>query len=233
MNYKFPESRIVILCKAPIAGNVKTRLVPPLTNDEAMRFHTELATRVISMTQASGLAPVRLWGAPDLAHPFFAEVTDPRVTVTGVQQGVDLGERMNHALTHSLMEPQVKSSILIGTDCINLDEAYLEAALASLTTAEACLGPAEDGGYGLIGLRSPMSRVFDGMKWGTDSVCAETARAMNLCFDHWQLLSLLWDVDRPEDLERYNNEAACADAMGSCLPTTNELVLRAANSGGG
>ena len=231
MKFKYPDSRIVILCKAPIAGTVKTRLVPPLTNEEAMGFHIELATRIISMTQTSGLAPVRLWGAPDLNHPFFEQVVDARVTTTSVQEGRDLGERMDVAIARSLAEPEVTSAILIGTDCINLDEAYLECALQSLVDSEACLGPAEDGGYGLIGLRKPESRVFEGMEWGTDSVCAETARAMNKCFDNWQLLSLLWDVDRPEDLERYNNLAAQKNSE-SCLPTTNELSQRAVASNG-
>ena len=174
MKFKYPDSRIVILCKAPIAGTAKTRLVPPLTHDEAVGFHVELATR-------------------------------------------------------SLGEPDVKSSILIGTDCINLDATYLEQAIESLTHAEACLGPAEDGGYGLIGLRRPESTVFEGMAWGTDSVCAETARAMNKCFENWQLLSLLWDVDRPEDLERYNNQTATGQ-NASCLPSTRELFQRAVAS---
>lgn len=226
MKFKFPNSRIVILCKAPIAGSVKTRLVPPLTDDEAMRFHTELAARVISMTQASNLAPVRLWGAPDLTHPFFTEISDPGVTETRIQEGVDLGERMHFGITQALAEPGVKSAILIGTDCVNLDEAYLNSALEALNASDACLGPAEDGGYGLIGLRKTEPRVFAGMAWGTDSVCAETAKAMNLCFDQWQLLSLLWDVDRPEDLERYNAQASQTHRGRSCLPTTTELSHR-------
>ncbi|MFT6435209.1 MAG: rSAM/selenodomain-associated transferase 1 [Candidatus Azotimanducaceae bacterium] len=226
MKFKFPDSRIVILCKAPIAGTVKTRLVPPLTDDEAMRFHTELAVRVISMTQASNLAPVRLWGSPDLNHPFFSEISDPKVTETRIQAGGDLGERMHFAITHALAEPDVKSAILIGTDCVNLDEAYLSSALEALNHSEACLGPAEDGGYGLIGLKQAEPQVFAGMEWGSDSVCAETARAMNICFDHWQLLSLLWDVDRPEDLERYNAQASETKHAGSCLPTTTELSYR-------
>jgi rSAM/selenodomain-associated transferase 1 len=226
MKFKFPDSRIVILCKAPIPGTVKTRLVPPLTNDEAMRFHTELAARVISMTQASNLAPVRLWCSPDLDYPFFTEISDPDVTETRIQEGMDLGERMHFAITQGLAEPGVNSAILIGTDCVNLDEAYLNNALEALSDSEACLGPAEDGGYGLIGLRKTEPSVFSGMAWGTDSVCAETARAMNICFDQWQLLSLLWDVDRPEDLERYNAQAAETKHGKSCLPTTTELSHR-------
>ena len=226
MKYMFPDSRIVILCKAPIAGTVKTRLVPPLTDDEAMRFHTELAAKVISMIQASNLAPVRLWCSPDLNHPFFSEISDRKITETSNQVGADLGERMHFAITHALAESEVKSAILTGTDCVNLDEAYLTSALEALNDSAACLGPAEDGGYGLIGLKKAEPKVFAGMAWGTDSVCAETARAMNICFDQWQLLSLLWDVDRPRDLERYNAQASEMQLGGSCLPTTIELSHR-------
>ena len=225
MKFKYPDSRIVILCKAPIVGTVKTRLVPPLTHDEAMKLHVELATRVITMVQTSGLAPVRLWVSPNATHPFFDRLVDTDVTVTHLQKGADLGERMDLAMTHSLAEPDVKSSILIGTDCVNLDDA-----IQSLMPAAACLGPAEDGGYGLIGLKRPEPTVFEGMDWGTDSVCAETARAMNKCFKNWQLLSLLWDVDRPEDLERYNSQTE-TDQNASCLPTTRELSQRAVAAG--
>ena len=91
MKFKYPDSRIVILCKAPIAGAVKTRLVPPLTHDEALGFHVELATRVISMVQASGLAPVRLCVTPNVTHPFFRRFVDLNVTFTQFQEGSNLG----------------------------------------------------------------------------------------------------------------------------------------------
>jgi hypothetical protein len=110
---------------------------------------------------------------------------------------------MNHGLTTALAEPGVTSAILIGTDCINLDLAYLRHACLSLQASDAVLGPAEDGGYGLIGLRQPAPEVFRQIAWSTDTVCADTARHFNRVFKSWALLSLLWDLDRPADLLRY------------------------------
>ena len=64
------------------------------------------------------------------------------------------------------------------------------------------LGPAEDGGYGLIGLRQAAPKVFADIAWSTETVCAVTAQRLNSLYQYWTLLPLLWDVDRPADLAR-------------------------------
>lgn len=198
-DWLFPSTRLLIFCKAPVDGQVKTRLLPVLGPRGARELHKTLALRVISLCRSAGLAPVQLWCAPDTTDEFFTASGLPLYQ----QHGADLGERMNHGLTAALAEPGVMSAILIGTDCINLDVAYLRRACLSLQDHEAVLGPAEDGGYGLIGLRQPAPEVFAQIAWSTDTVCADTARHFNRAFQRWALLSMLWDLDRPADLWRY------------------------------
>jgi uncharacterized protein len=197
--FQFPRSRLLIFCKAPVVGKVKTRLIPALGAVAATSLHRELASRLMACCQTAMLAPIQLWCAPDITHEFF--------THSGLdcrqQEGANLGERMSHALTAALSEPGVESAILIGTDCVNLDADYLQRAFLRLQCADAVLGPAEDGGYGLIGLSEPAPAVFQNLAWGTAAVCAGTAQHFNAQFANWDLLPMLWDVDRPEDVERY------------------------------
>jgi rSAM/selenodomain-associated transferase 1 len=198
-DWQFPTTRVLIFCKAPVVGQVKTRLIPALGARGARDLHQRLAQHIFTMCQQAAVAPVQLWCAPDTTDEFFVNSGLPLYQ----QQGADLGERMNHGLTTALAESGVTSAILMGTDCINLDVRYLRQACLSLQDSDAVLGPAEDGGYGLIGLSQPAPEVFAQIAWSTDTVCADTARHFNHTFQRWALLPLLWDLDRPADLLRY------------------------------
>jgi len=205
MSTKFPDAHILVFCKAPVAGAVKTRLIPEIGSGPAAALHAELATRIIRVCQESGLAEVALWCDPDCDHAFFKRVAQ-QDTALHKQQGADLGERMAFAFRQCLGDEDVQRAILVGTDCPGIDATYIEDALARLADHDAVIGPALDGGYGLIGLREANDELFRGPAWGSDTVCATTCRLFNECGMHWALLPMLWDVDRPEDVERYRRE---------------------------
>ena len=197
---KYSDARILVFCKAPVPGAVKTRLIPTLGEQGACDLHSELATRILDVVQPAQLAPVQLWCAPDTNHPFFTE----RDAVSLHQQtGEDLGERMHRAFVSALDESGVHRVVLIGTDCPTIDDDYIDAALSTLRDHDAVLGPAEDGGYGLIGLTKPEADYFHGIAWGTDSVCEDTCTRFNTAALNWALLPRIWDVDRPEDVARW------------------------------
>ncbi len=141
---------------------------------------------------------------PDVDHEFFAAMAGGTMTLHK-QEGTDLGERMYNGAARALDERGADAVVIIGTDCPALDVAYLRGALEKLRDHDAVIGPAEDGGYGLIGLRRADPGVFAGIEWGTDTVCAETCRRFNAAGLFWSLLPRLWDVDRPEDLDRYDS----------------------------
>jgi glycosyltransferase A (GT-A) superfamily protein (DUF2064 family) len=94
------------------------------------------------------------------------------------------------------------TAVLVGTDSPLLDAGYLEQALEALEARDAVLGPAEDGGYVLLGLRRAAPELFTRIPWGTGQVAAITReRMVSLGWDWVELLEL-WDVDRPADLKR-------------------------------
>ncbi len=195
---RFPDAVILIFCKAPISGRVKTRLAETVGDEVATRVHEQLAVRMIECAISAELAPVQLWTDP-LDHPFFERFPLPRFE----QRGADLGERMHHALATALTSDQVSRALLVGTDCPPIDADYLQAALTALDGGDAVIGPAEDGGYGLIGLRSVDSILFTDIPWSTDQVAEMTLARLSQAGMKFEVLPTIWDVDTEADLRRW------------------------------
>ena len=196
---KFANARILIFAKAPIPGEVKTRLIPTLGAARAAGLQTTLIENTVTKAVDSQLAPVQLWCSPDARHPVFRHYHESAGVELHVQQGGDLGERMRNALDHVLATSS--HAVLIGCDCPEMSVAYLDKALQSLEAgAPAVLGPAHDGGYVLIGLRKPNRSVFDDIAWGTSEVLQQTRDRLSLLGWSWKELEPLRDLDWPEDL---------------------------------
>lgn len=199
---KFPGARILIFAKAPCPGWVKTRLIPPLTPQEAADLHGLLLTGMAARLADADLAPIDLWCAPDTEDDLFRALARDHGLSLQAQQGADLGERMGNAVAYALRHGD--SVVMVGTDCPPLDGAYVSAALAALGDSDAVLGPAEDGGYVLLGLRRMAPKLFTNMPWGTQRVAAMTRERLRSLGWSWTELPVLWDLDRPEDLNRYS-----------------------------
>ncbi len=195
---KFPDSKIIIFCKAPISGTVKTRLLPVLSEQQAAELHSKLATKTISQAIKSQLCPVEIWCSPELDHPFFQTF---KIDLKK-QKGNDLGERMHHALQTTLEHSS--SAILIGIDCPSLTIEDLDQAFTQLEEgSDVVIAPAEDGGYTLIGMTKNNDGLFNNIDWGTSKVFDQTIVKINKHDLHCYKLTMQWDVDRPEDLQRY------------------------------
>lgn len=199
--YQFPAAHIAVFARAPVPGRCKTRLIPAVGPAGAARVQRQLLVRTLDTVATPGLAPVSLWGAPDARHPFFLRCRSRFGVGLRRQSGGGLGERMAQAFGEMLRKHRY--AVLVGTDCPALDTSVVSAALATLQAGrDAVFVPAEDGGYVLIGLRTPESRLFRGVRWGTGSVMAQTrARLGRLGLD-WVELKTLWDVDHPRDMRR-------------------------------
>ena len=199
--------RIAVFAKAPVPGEVKTRLVPVLGAEGAARLHASLARHTLAAARETQPASLQLWCAPDVAHPFFGECGFRYHCELMSQRGADLGERMANAFAAST------PLVLIGTDCPALRASHLAAAWDALRSHDVVIAPAEDGGYVLIGLARPQSSLFAGMPWGDASVMARTrnriAKAGLRCVE----LETLWDVDRPDDYRRLKESAIAAEVQ--------------------
>ncbi|MFA6052679.1 MAG: TIGR04282 family arsenosugar biosynthesis glycosyltransferase [Methylobacter sp.] len=203
MTYKYPNAVLMIFCKAPVPGQVKTRLIPELTAEQAAELHIELSTKTLQRATQSNLCPVQLWCSPTTDHDFFTESEAAYPLLLKQQQGADLGERMHHAFCSALAE--YSHALLMGCDCPSLTGQDLEEALTTLNQEnEVVIAPAEDGGYVLIGLNRPHPELFDNMPWGTERVLAQTRSRIERYKLRHHELNEQWDLDTPEDLERYH-----------------------------
>ena len=192
----------MVFAKAPTPGRVKTRLVPALGETAAAELHRQLAERTLDTALAAGLGEVELWCAPATNDAFFAACAKRRGVSLRAQGDGDLGMRMARAL--ELAVAGGSAGLLIGSDCPALTPEYLSEAAAALGNGnDAVFGPAEDGGYVLIGVaRRPSALLFEGIAWGTATVMQYTRARLERLDWRWRELATLWDVDRPEDLLR-------------------------------
>ena len=211
---EFPNARVIVFAKAPEPGRAKTRLIPALGPEGAAALHERLVEHTLQWTTASALTTVELHCAPSVDHPFFTRCAERHGVKLRDQLGTDLGERMAGSLEHALGE--VERALLIGTDCPWLSADDLRRAFQALERSDAVVGPAEDGGYVLIGLNRPAPELFRAVPWGSSEVLAATrerAAAHGLRLDE---LSPLPDLDRPEDLARFR--AAFPDLASDPAP---------------
>ena len=197
--------RIAVFAKAPVPGEVKTRLIPALGAEGAARLHRRLVRHALSVARAAsaaaGPASVQLWCAPDATHGFFAGCAAEFGASLHAQGPGDLGERMARCFASG-----DGASLLIGSDIPAMDAACLDAAAAALAEQDAVFVPAEDGGYVLVGLRAGLGTVRDAVfrdiEWSSARVMQQTRERLRAAGLRWRELPPLWDLDRPEDLAR-------------------------------
>ena len=208
---------IIVFARAPVLGRTKTRLIPRLGEWRAARLHESLTLHALRTARLADEV-VELHGTR--RHGFFR-----RLNVSfRVQRGKDLGERMHRAFARAK-----GPAIVIGSDCPMLTPADLRRAARWLRGGyDAVLAPAEDGGYALIALRRAKREFFEGIDWGGPRVYADTVARLSGC--RWRALRQVWDVDRPEDLERLRS-LRFASAARRASPRSPYTRARSGGSG--
>ena len=192
------QHRLIIFTRCPEIGRVKTRLIPLLGSEGAAQLHRRLVAHtlawvnVLSSAHSVGVEVHFDGGNGEL----MAECFGNRFCYVEQSPG-DLGAKLAVA-TSSVNQP----TVVIGTDCPDLNAESLLRAFGALEAVDLVLGPATDGGYYLIGLTKPQPALFSNVPWGTDRVCKltqtiATDRGLSVC-----LLDTLHDIDRPADVER-------------------------------
>ena len=191
--------QVAVFARAPVAGEVKSRLVPLLGAADAAELHATLVRLALATARGADVGPVSLWCTPDTGHPFFAACAGKYGVTLHEQRGGHLGERMARAFERLLPAGPV---LLVGSDCPALRPDDLRAAAGSLATHDAVIQPAEDGGYVLVGLTRPAPALFEGIRWGGPEVMRDTRARLRAAAISWRELPVRWDVDRPEDYRR-------------------------------
>lgn len=201
MAVKYPHSRILLFAREPLLGQVKTRLQPAMGQEQALLLYEAMLGRIATTLEDSNLAEWALCVTSNPSHETFVSLCNKKNIY--LQSGGDLGQKMSAAIAQALAQDEVQSVIVIGSDCPAMSPAYLDAAIAVLDDgSDVVLGPAEDGGYVLLGSRRVIPELFDGIAWGSSEVLNATLRRLERLEISYQLLETLWDVDRPEDLGR-------------------------------
>lgn len=192
---------LIIFAKAPVAGYVKTRLIPLLGARGAAALQRQLIERTLSTANNACTGQMELHGAPDCRDVFLRACAERYGARLASQTDGDLGHRMAFAFSSALSRS--RHVILVGTDCAVLTAQHLREAHRILQAgADAVIAPAEDGGYALIGLGRFDARLFVSIDWGTTAVMNQTEARLSELGWRWQALDMVWDVDRPDDYRR-------------------------------
>ncbi len=203
---------LVVFAKAPVPGQVKTRLCPPLTPDEAATLHGSFVLDQLERTKAA-IAKFKLSVdrfvacSPSATHVFFKILSARHGVGLLDQMGEDIGTRM-HQVFIDLFSRGYKRIVLVGTDVPNLPLSHYRQAFELLQQQDAVFGPAQDGGYYLLGLRKPAPELFRDIPWSTNQVLALTEqRAAEAGVTHARVP--VWrDVDTLDDLKALIDDAS-------------------------
>jgi rSAM/selenodomain-associated transferase 1 len=198
---------LCIMAKAPEAGRVKTRLCPPLSPEDAAElYRCFLLDKIVQVREVAGMEPVLAYSPPEAVAVFAALA--PGFTLLA-QRGDDLTARLV-AVCDDLFRGGFDAAILIDSDTPTLPAERLERAVALMSAGapDLVLGPSEDGGYYLIGLRRPRPEIFEGMPWSTPAVLEETLRRARVLGLSSTRLEAWYDVDTAADLARLQAELA-------------------------
>jgi rSAM/selenodomain-associated transferase 1 len=201
---------LLVFAKAPVPGRVKTRLARTIGDDAAAAAYRALAERTLATAAAARRAGVvgaiELWLDPESDPAAIAPWPERYGVTVETQVGSDLGARMRDALRASIARDT--PALLIGTDVPGYDIAYLAHAAAALERHDAVVGPAEDGGYVLIGVSRDID-AFGDVPWSTPGVMAATRERLAAAGAKYVELPPLWDVDTGDDYARWR---ACPEA---------------------
>ena len=209
---------IAVMAKAPKAGHVKTRLIPPLSQEEAAElYRCLLLDKILQVGTLSGVDPYLAY-TPTEARAQMASLAPQDFTLIP-QTGSDLGDRL-HRLSAILLERGHPGVIIIDSDTPTLPSTYLLDAVDRLQnrSTDLVLGPAEDGGYYLIGLKRPCRALFDDIPWSSGAVLSETLRRASAQRLGVAILPSWFDVDTPNDLARLRIDLA-TNGSGLALHT--------------
>ncbi len=213
---------LILFTRLPVPGQAKTRLIPELGAEGAAALQRRMTQQVLGRAWTWTVADpsLRLRIAYDGGSA--AEMRDWLGPLDFVPQGEgDLGERM-HRCCQREFDAGARSVMIVGTDCPQLDEAHFRAARLALQQTPVVFGPAEDGGYYLIGLSRPLPALFTGTTWSTHQVLAESLTRAQQHGITPALLATLPDVDVPADVAAGEMALALGRTVSVIIPTLNE-----------
>jgi len=199
---KYRKGALIIFSKPPVPGQVKTRLIPEIGRKRAASLYQDLLTKTLITARKADYSAIQVWVNGNAGHRYFNRLQSRHCINLYDQRGSDLGQRMYNAFNTTL--GKYPYAVLIGSDCPSLTTSDLKLATEYLDNkADVVLGPADDGGYYLIGLKKNSHQLFSGIDWGKETVFSETCSRIEDLNLKLELLSKRTDLDRTSDLFPY------------------------------
>lgn len=198
---------LAVFARSPVLGKVKTRLSPPLTAEQALALHRALVEDTLdhlNRIERPGIERLLLLSEP-LQDPSALNV--PSGWTTTVQASGGLGERLA-SLFYMGFRRGVTRLVVLGSDSPTVPPEVVHEAFDDLEQRQVVLGPAEDGGYYLLGCREWIPELFQGIDWGTPEVFEQTMGIIKARKISVSTLIRWYDIDRGEDLEKLRQEIA-------------------------
>jgi rSAM/selenodomain-associated transferase 1 len=189
------KDALIIFTKNPEAGKVKTRLAATLGDEEALAIYRQLLSHTNSVTEYLPVDKFVFYSN----HIEQKDFWDSKHYYKEVQQGFDLGERMQNAFDATFQDGYDKI-LIIGTDCPDLNAGIIMNAFAYLNSQDVVIGPAEDGGYYLLGMKQLYLELFEDINWSTNTVLHETQMKCTALQLNYCLLPVLKDIDEEKDI---------------------------------
>jgi rSAM/selenodomain-associated transferase 1 len=196
-----PDNPVILLfVKAPLRGQVKSRLAAVLGQDAAVELYRNFVLDIMASIEKSGV-PCKVCYHPPDSGKIVKNWLGGHLPYMP-QEGKDIGEKMERAFRRAFSEGASRA-VLIGSDIPDLTSKLLNDALASLSKNGAVIGPAKDGGYYLIGFRNDafFPGIFHGPEWSTDTVFSKTLQIFSRAHQKVSLLPAWRDMDTVEDLK--------------------------------
>ncbi|MGH7889035.1 MAG: TIGR04282 family arsenosugar biosynthesis glycosyltransferase [Thermodesulfobacteriota bacterium] len=193
-----PDCILLIFVKYPEPGKVKTRLAEDIGKEKAAEIYSWMAETVIRNASKSKDYKTTIFFDPPEREIDVENWLNGSVRLLP-QEGKSLGERMSNAFREVFSHGAGKT-IIIGTDCVEISDEIISQAFDVLDLVDVVLGPAEDGGYYLLGLKKPAPKIFDDIDWSTELVLNQTLRKIEEQGLRFVLLKKLRDIDTVNEL---------------------------------
>ncbi len=188
------KNLLMIFTRNPELGNCKTRLAATIGDQAALDIYKFLLDHTVSITKNLTVSKEVHYSIQIRDN----DIWDPNIYDKKQQFGDDLGVRMEHAFAEGFAKGY-QNIIIIGSDMYDLNQKDIEHAFVILESQDYVIGPAEDGGYYLFGMKSLNSQVFKHKNWGTETVLEDTLK--DLQNDNVKLLEERNDIDYYKDIK--------------------------------
>lgn len=193
-----PDNKLIIFVKNPVKGKVKTRLAKSVGDTRALEIYLKLIE--YTRDQVVGVS-----GEKEISYSqeiVRQDEWDEDIFFKSKQEGDTLGERMKNAFFKGLIDQDFMKVVLIGSDCAELTTNMIGKSFEALDKTDVVIGPAEDGGYYLIGMRRFIPQLFEDINWSTSEVFKHTVEKVQENDASFSTLEILSDVDEIGDWDK-------------------------------